>query len=89
MKRVEINLIPETCDDLTHAERVLARLRVEFPPLLPEGYVLNAGLIVRGGSRRIDPVWLPDTDPDDPEYDQISMLAYEAMDQIRSEEEKP
>ena len=87
MKKVEVNLMPETCDDLDHAERVLARLRVELPPLLPKGYVLDADLQVRGYGRRLDPVWLPDTDLDDPEYDRISDLAYATLDRIRTEEE--
>lgn len=33
MKRIEVNLIPETCDDLAHAERVLTRLRVVIDQL--------------------------------------------------------
>lgn len=87
MKRIEINLMPETCDDPAHAERVLARLRLELPPLLPEGYALDACLCVRGGNRRIDPVWLPDTSLDDPEFDRLSDLSYDTLDRIRTEEE--
>lgn len=86
MKRIEINLMPETCDDLAHAERVLARLRVELPPLLPEGYILNAKLYVETPGQKWE-LWLPDTDPNDPEYDRISELAYDMMDRIRAEEE--
>ena len=87
MKTVEINLLPETCDDLAHAERVIERVKRELPPLLPDGYAIDAEISRRGGRRRLDPVWLPDTDPNDPEYDAVASLAYDTMSRIRDEEE--
>ena len=87
MRRIEINLILATCEDKAHAERVLTRLRVELLPMLPEGYTVDAGLYCAGSGRRVDPIWLPDTDVDDPEFDVVSDLAYETVDRIRTEEE--